>query len=156
MEKIDIVWRIVELVIAIVGASVITRILTIRERIKQEKANAAKMEEEVKTNSIDNIRKTMEEVYRPIIDDLQKAVADARHDAQKACDRVNELEDKVDALEQENRELRRENAAFRDALRDIRPDLVPSKRSENAHNQPRSRNGQFTKRTNQEEGGNEE
>ena len=39
MEKMDIFWRIFELVIAVVGASVLTRILTVRERVKQEKSN---------------------------------------------------------------------------------------------------------------------
>lgn len=34
MEKMDIFWRIVELVIAVVGASVLTRIFTIRERVR--------------------------------------------------------------------------------------------------------------------------
>lgn len=146
----DIFWRIVELVIAVVGASVLTRIFTIRERVRQEKSNTEKADAEAKKEQIDNIRKTMEEVYRPIIEDLQKAVADARADADRACERVNELEDKVDALEKEKRELRRENAELRDILHEIRPDLVPSQRSINAKRQaatqPRGGNGQFVKK----------
>lgn len=150
MEKMDIFWRIAELVIAVVGASVLTRILTIRERVRQEKSNTEKADAEAKKEQIDNIRKTMEEVYRPIIEDLQKACADARADADKACERVNELEDKVDALEKEKRELRRENAELRDILHEIRPDLVPSRRSENARRQAagqdRDASGRFVKK----------
>ena len=150
MEKLDIVWRVAELLIAVVGASLLTRIITIRERVKQEKSNSARADAEAKAEQIENIRKTMEEVYRPIIEDLQKAIADARQDAEKACERVNELEDKVDALEKENRELRRENSALRDVLNEIRPDVVASKRSENlkqrAASMPRSATGQFVKK----------
>lgn len=149
MEKLDFIWRVVEILVAAVGASILTRILTIKQRVKQEEAETSKKEEEVKKDQIDNIRKTMEEVYRPIIEDLQKAVADARSDAERACQRVNELEDKVDALEREKRELRRENDMFREVLQELCPDLVPSKRSvaasRSASNRTRNANGTFAK-----------
>lgn len=121
-----------------------------RAKKRRDQAEANKVEEEAKTSQIDNIRKTMDEVYKPIIDDLKKAIADARQDAERACERVNELEDKVDALEKENRELRRENSALRDVLNEIRPDVVASKRIEGlkqrAASMPRSATGQFVKK----------
>ena len=121
-----------------------------RAKKRLDQAEANKVEEEAKASQIDNIRKTMDEVYKPIIDDLKKAIADARQDAERACERVNELEDKVDALEKENRELRRENSALRDVLNEIRPDVVASKRTENlkqrAASMPRSATGQFVKK----------
>ncbi len=139
-----------------------------RAKKRLDQAEANKVEEEAKASQIDNIRKTMDEVYKPIIDDLKKAIADARQDAERACERVNELEDKVDVLEKENRELRRENSALRDALEkenrelrhensalrdvinEIRPDVVASKRIENlkqrAASMPRSATGQFVKK----------
>lgn len=121
-----------------------------RAKKRRDQAEANKVEEEAKASQIDNIRKTMDEVYKPIIDDLKKAIADARHDAEKACERVNELEDKVDALEKENRELKRENAMLKEIVHEINPELVASKRRESAKRQaseqPRSANGQFTKK----------
>lgn len=121
-----------------------------RAKKRLDQAEANKVEEEAKASQIENIRKTMDEVYKPIIDDLKKAIADARQDAEKACARVNELEDKVDTLEKENRELRRENSALRDILNEIRPDVVASKRSERlkqrAASMPRSATGQFLKK----------
>ena len=77
MEKFDSFYRIVELIIAIVTSAVITRIITIRQRVRQAKSDADKAETEVKTDQIENIRKTMDEVYKPIIEDLRKTAADA-------------------------------------------------------------------------------
>lgn len=121
-----------------------------RAKKRRDQAEVNKAEEEAKASQIDNIRKTMDEVYKPIIDDLKKAIADARHDAEKACERVNELEDKVDALEKENRELKRENAVLKEIVHEISPEVVASKRRENASRQaseqPRSKTGQFVKK----------
>ena len=145
MEKLDSIARIVELIVAIVGASVITRIITIRQRVRQEKAGADKAETEVKSDQIENIRKTLEEVYKPIIEDLKKTAEEARQEASEARKTAREALDKAEALERENRELRRENAELRDAIRVLQPDLVPSRRSENASRQERGRKGQFVK-----------
>lgn len=149
MEKMEIFWRIVELVIAVVGASVLTRILTIRERVKQEKSNTEKADAEAKKEQIDNIRKTMEEVYRPIIEDLQKAVADARADADKACERVNELEEKVDALEKENRKYKRENEALNEKIAELESKVDGTKHPETAKDTTRARDasGRFVKKS---------
>lgn len=149
MEKMDIFWRIAELVIAVVGASVLTRVLTIRERVRQEKSNTEKADAEAKKEQIDNIRKTMEEVYRPIIEDLQKAVADARADADRACERVNELEEKVDALEKENRKYKRENEALNEKINELESKVDGTKRPETAKDTTRVRDasGRFVKKS---------
>ena len=146
MEKLDITARIVELIVAIVGSAVITRILTIRQRVRQEKAVTQKAETEVKADQIENIRKTMDEVYKPIIEDLRKTAADAMAEASEARKKADEAMDKVEALEAENRELRRENGQLREAIREINPDLVPSRRGASASSQARGADGRFIKK----------
>ena len=147
MEKLDIVWRIAELVIAIVSASIITRVLTIRARVRQEKADANKKEEEVKTDQIENIKKIFIDLYQPVIDDLENRL-EGMGDKVDAVENENkELKKEVAELREENGRLRRENEELRDALREIRPDVVPSKRSVNAKNQARGDKGQFIKKT---------
>ena len=146
MEKLDLIYRIGELVIAVVGSAVVTRIITIRQRVRQEKSAADKAEAEAKTDQIENIRKTMDEVYKPIIEDLRKTAADAMAEAGEARKRADEAMDKVEALEKENRELRRENAQLREAIREINPDLIPSQRGASATNQARGKNGRFVKK----------
>lgn len=146
MEKLDIIYRIAELLIAIVGSAIITRIITIRQRVRQEKSAADKAEAEAKTDQIENIRKTMDEVYKPIIEDLRKTAADAMAEASEARRKADEAMDKVEVLEAENRELRRENAQLRDAIREINPDLIPSQRGASATSQARGKNGRFIKK----------
>jgi len=133
MENITpFIARIVELVIAIVSSSVITRTITIRQRVRQEKSAADKAETEVKADQIENIRKTMDDVYKPIIDDLKR--------------QVSELRDEVREVREENERLKDENDQLRDAIREIDPTIVPSKRSVNAQRQTRGANGQFAKK----------
>lgn len=146
MEKLDIVWRIAELIIAIVGASIITRVLTIRARVRQEKADANKKEEEVKTDQIENIKKIMDDLYQPMIDDLKVQVKELKSDVVEVKEENESLKKEVAELKDENARLKKENEELRDALREIRPDVVPSKRSINAQNQVRNNRGQFTKK----------
>ena len=131
MEKIDTFARIVELAVAIVGSAIITRIITIRQRVRQAKSDADKAEAEVKADQIENIRKTMDEVYKPIIDDLKR--------------QVSELRDEVREVREENNRLKDENDELRDAIRELAPDAVPSRRSINAKNQRRNPDGTFAK-----------
>ena len=152
MEKLDIVWKILE-IIGLVGAGIaggwIFTLITIKSKVKQEQAETKKREEEAKTQQIDNIRKTMEEVYRPIIEDLQKACADARADADRACERVNELEEKVDALERENRQLKRENEALKEKVHKIDTEVNGTKPADPAPEttyRRRDASGRFVKK----------
>ena len=149
MEKLDIVWRIGELIVAIVGASIITRILTIRARVRQEKADANKKEEEVKTDQIENIKKVLIDLYQPVIDDLERRLERMGEKVDIVEAENDDLKKRMAELEEENGRLRKENEELRDALREIRPDVVPSKRSINAHNQTRNGKGQFTKKDEQ-------
>lgn len=142
--------QIFELVGAAVAGGWITHLLTIRSRVRQERAGASKAEAEAEENNIENIRKTMDGIYKPMLDDLRQKAVEAMNEAAEARRRADEAMDKVIALEAENRELRRENATLRDAIREINPDLVPSRRSENssrhAANQPRGKGGRFIKK----------
>lgn len=125
-------FRIAELLGTAFAASWITRLLTIKARVRQEKAGASKAEAEAKADEIENIRQTMDAVYKPIIEDLKKQVA--------------ELRGEVRDVRQENERLKAENGELREALREIRPDLVPTRRESNARKQPRKDNGQFRKK----------
>ena len=97
MEKLDTIARIVELVLAVVTSAVITRIITIRQRVRQEHAAADKAEADVKKDQIENIEAIVEKVYKPTIDTLTRQVADLRAE--------------VDAVRKENEELKQEIAA---------------------------------------------
>lgn len=134
----ETIIRIAELIGAVIAGGWITRIITIRARVRQEKAGAAKAEAEADENNIDNIRKTMEEVYKPIIDDLTRQVEALRKE-------VKEVREENEVVLRENRELKQENCDLRDVLRQIRPDLVPSRKSEKARHQSRNANGQFVR-----------
>lgn len=123
--------QIVELIGAAVGGGWISHLFSVRSKIRTEKAGADKAETEVKSDQIENIRKTMDSVYKPIIDDLKAQVA--------------ELRDEVREVRAENERLKDENDQLRDAIRELQPDLLPSKRSDNARRQARGKNGQFTK-----------
>ena len=127
----ETVIQILELFGAAVAASWLTRVLTIKARVRQENSAANKAEAEAKADEIENIRKTMDEVYKPIIEDLKAQIAELN-------EKVNALEERNDALEEENDQLRR-------AVREINPEAVPSKRSVNASNQTRNSRGQFCK-----------
>ena len=138
--------QIAELVGAAVGGGWISHLFSVRSKVRQEKAGADKAETEVKADQIENIRKTMDEVYKPIIDDLRKTADEAMKEAAEARTRANEAMDRVEVLEKENRELRRENDQLRAAIREINPDAMPDRRGENGKAQPRGKNGQFAKK----------
>ena len=124
--------QIAELVGAAVGGGWISHLFSVRSKVRQEKAGADKAETEVKADQIENIRKTMDDVYKPIIDDLKR--------------QVSELRNEVREVREENERLKDENDQLRDAIREIDPNIVPSRRSVNAQRQTRGANGQFAKK----------
>ena len=124
--------QIAELVGAAVGGGWISHLFSVRSKVRQEKAGADKAETEVKADQIENIRKTMDDVYKPIIDDLKR--------------QVSELRNEVREVREENERLKDENDQLRDAIREIDPNIVPSRRSVNAQRQARGANGQFAKK----------
>lgn len=131
----------------LVGAAIlggwVSRVLTIRERIKIEKANAKKVEQEAKSDQIENIEKMVEKAYKPIIEDLTNKVQTLTEKVNALETLNDEMKDKIDVLEDENKTLR-------SIVHEVRPDIVPSQRSINAKRQaatrPRGNNGQFVKK----------
>ena len=123
--------QIGELVGAAILGGWISRILTIRSRVRQENAGASKAEAETKANQIENIEALVEKVYKPTIEQLTA--------------RVEKLQEEVERLRDDNNRLKDENDQLRDAIREIAPDAVPSKRSVNASNRRRNPDGTFAK-----------
>ncbi len=146
MEKLDVIWRIVEILVAVVGASVLTRFLTIKERVKQEKSNSEKADAEAKAEQIENVKKVFLDLYQPVIDDLERRLERMGDKVESVEEENGQLKKEMAELKEENSRLRKENEELRDALREIRPDVVPSRRSINAQNQTRNDKGQFVKK----------
>lgn len=124
-----------------IAASWITRILTIRARVRQEKADADKKEEDVKSDQIDNIERLVEKVYKPTIETLENQVKELRWEVAQ----VRQENARVIA---ENDELKTQNKQYRMVILELRPDLItekPSRRGENAKSQPRNPDGTFAK-----------
>lgn len=121
------------------AASWLTRILTIRSRVRQEKAGAAKAETEVKADQIENIEKMMEKAYTPIIKGLTDQV-------QKLQEKVDKLEKEKDEKDQRIEELENEVRQLRAAMREINPDSIPSRRGANGKNALRNPDGTFAKK----------
>ena len=127
----------------LVGAAIlggwISRILTIRSRVRQENAGASKAEAEAKADQIDNIEKMVEKAYKPIIEDLTRQITTLQEKVEKLESEKDAQNERIDELEAENRKLRL-------AVREVNPDLVPSLRGENGKSAPRSKDGRFVKR----------
>jgi len=142
----ETVWRILEFLLAATAGGILSRILTIRARVKAENAGAAQAEAEAKAIQIENIRKIVDEIYEPAFQNLKKTVQELRDEVSEVRKENNDLRDEIRAIKEENEKLRSENENLRRAIREINPEVIPSKRSENAKNQPRGNNGQFTKK----------
>lgn len=137
----ELLLRLAELFGTAVAASWITRILTIRARVRQEKAGADKAETEVKADQIDNIERLVEKVYKPTIETLENQVKELRWE-------VTQLRQENARVIAENEELKLQNKQYRKVILELRPDLIPEKitrRGENAKSQPRNPDGTFAK-----------
>lgn len=135
----ELLLRLAELFGTAVAASWVTRILTIRARVRQEQADADKKEEEVKSDQIDNIERMVEKAYKPIIKDLTEQI-------QRLQAKVDKLEEDKDRQNERIDELEEENRTLRSVLREARPDLVPSRRGQNGKKAPRSEDGKFVRK----------
>lgn len=163
----ETLWRILEFLLAATAGGLLSRLLTIRARVKSENANAAQAEAEAKAVQIENIRKIVDEIYEPAFKNLNKTVSELRAEVEQVRDEKAKLreefaqmKDEYDDLKEDYAQLKEdhgklkedyeklaiENENFRRAIREINPEAIPSKRSENAQSQPRNGNGQFTKR----------
>ena len=141
MENLDFLIRIAELLGTAFAASWLTRLLTIRSRVRQENAGADKAEQDVKSDQIDNIEKLVEKVYKPTIETLEEQVKTLRWE-------VGELRKENARVIQENEQLKAENTRYRKVIFELRPDLVtdkPDRRGENGRSQARNADGRFPK-----------
>lgn len=120
----ETIIRIAELLGAAIAAGWITRIITIRSRVRQEEAEANKAETAVKADQIENLEATIKKVYDPIIERL--------------TDRVKSLEGELEKLRNENAVLKQENQELREEV-----DLLRSQAL--FRNTNRSRDGKFAK-----------
>ncbi|MBQ6762315.1 MAG: hypothetical protein IJP49_06145, partial [Bacteroidales bacterium] len=102
--------QILEMLGTAITASWLTRILTIRARVRQENAAAKKGETEVRADQIENIEKMMEKAYNPIIEGLTKQIKNLQ-------EKVDKLEKEKDAKDQRIEELESEVLQLRKAIR---------------------------------------
>ena len=140
---------IITAVIAALGGGGLGSVIGWRAKKRQETAEAAKAEQEAKSDQIENIEKMVEKAYKPIIEDLTRQIKNLQSKIEKLEGekdtknrRIDELEERVDELEDENRQLRI-------ALRRVSPDSVPSLRGLNGKMAPRNQNGTFSKKEEQ-------
>lgn len=125
-----------------IAASWLTRILTIRSRVRQEKAGAAKAETEVRADQIDNIERLVEKAYKPTIETLENRVKELSWE-------VEQLRAGNAKILARNEELEAQNATYRKIILELRPDLIPERpdrRGENGKTAPRDGKGHFIKR----------
>ena len=135
--------EIITTVIAALGGGGLGSVIGWRAKKRQETAEAAKTEQEVKSDQIENIEKMVEKAYKPIIEDLTRQIKALQ-------EKVEKLEAEKDAQDERIDELVAENRALRRLVSEVRPDVVlPSKRSENAKKQARGDKGQFVKKEDQ-------
>lgn len=121
----EAIIKIAELLGAAIAASWITRILTIRSRVRQENADADKAETEVKADQIDNLEATIKKVYDPIIERL--------------TNQINQLSGEMERLRQENATLKAENQELRREVDRLNSQAL-------FRNTNRSRDGKFAPR----------
>ena len=127
----------------LVGAAIlggwVSRVLTIRSRVRQENAGAAKAETEVKADQIENIEKMLQKAYTPIIDGLTEQI-------NKLQAKVDKLEKEKDQKDQRIEELEKEVKQLRQAVREVCPESIPSRRGENGRTALRDEKGHFIKK----------
>lgn len=134
--------QILEMLGTAIAASWLTRILTIRSRVRQEKAGAAKAETEVRADQIDNIERLVEKAYKPTIETLENRVKELSWE-------VEQLRAGNAKILARNEELEAQNATYRRIILELRPDLIPERidrRGENGKTAPRDERGHFVKR----------
>ena len=138
--------KIAELVGSAIIGGWLSRILTIRSRVRQENANASKAETAAKKEQLEIIQELVDSIYKPTIEDLKKDVQDLRKEVHDVREENEKLKNEVSEVRRENAQLREENTKLRRAIREISPSSLPSERGTNAATQPRTKNGHFAKK----------
>lgn len=131
--------EIITTVIAALGGGGIGSLIGWSAKKRQENAEAAKTETEVKGDQIENIEKLVEKAYKPIIEDLTRQIKTLQEKVEKLEAEKDEKDQRIDELEHEVRQLRA-------ALREACPESIPSQRGENGKNAPRSKDGRFARK----------
>lgn len=130
--------EIITTVIAALGGGGLGSVIGCRAKKRQETAEAAKTEQEARSDQIENIEKMVEKAYKPIIEDLTRQIKALQEKVEKLESEKDAQNERIDELEAENRKLRA-------ALKEVSPDSIPSQRGDNGKTAPRSKNGRFTK-----------
>lgn len=138
--------QLLELFGTAVAASWLTRILTIRSRVRQEGAQATKAEAEAKKEQIEIIQQLVDDIYKPTIEDLKQDVRDLRMEVKEVREENARLKNEVEQVRAENALLKDENTKLHKAIREISPDALPSLRGSNSVGQPRTKDGKFAKK----------
>ena len=146
MTALEIIQFIIDALVVIIGGGWLIKLLTVKSRVNKEKAESDITVEEAKEKQVDNVKKIVDDIYMPAIENLKTMVEGLRQDVKSVKDENASLKKRMAELEEENGRLKKENEELRDALREIRPDVVPSRRSINATNQNRNEKGQFSKK----------
>ena len=94
MVNLENIGRIAEVIGVAIGSSWLTHILTVRSRVRKEKADAAKAETEVEADKIANLRKVIDDAYRPIIQDLKDEIADLKQKVEDQQVEMTEIKTK--------------------------------------------------------------
>lgn len=130
---------IITAVAAALGGGGLGSIVGWRAKKRQETAEAAKTETEVKGDQIENIEKMMEKAYNPIIEGLTEQIKKLQVKVDKLEREKDEKDQRIDELESEVRQLRK-------ALREVCPESIPSRRGENGKKAQRNPDGTFAKK----------
>ena len=130
--------EIITTVIAGLGGGGLGSVIGWRAKKRQETAEAAKTEQEVKSDQIENIEKMVEKAYKPIIEDLTRQIKTLQEKVEKLESEKDAQNERIDELEAENRKLRA-------ALREKVPGSIAAQRGDNGKTAPRSKDGRFTK-----------
>lgn len=149
----ETIIKIAELMGAAIAASWITRILTIRSRVRQENAGAAKAETAVKADQIENLEATINKVFDPIIERLTGQVNQLSAKVEKVEAENAALKEGQERLREENAFLKegqarllKENAALKAENQELRREVDRLNSQALFRNTNRSRDGKFAPR----------
>ena len=98
--------QIAELIGSAVVGGWVSRLLTIKSRVRQEGAQATKAESEAKKEQIEIIQKLVDDIYKPTIEDLKQDVRDLRVE-------VREVREENAKLKEENTQLHLRSLSLR-------------------------------------------
>ena len=90
------IGEIITTVIAALGGGGLGSVIGWRAKRRQETADAAKTETEVKGDQIENIEKLVEKAYKPIIEDLTRQIKNLQEKVEKLDTEKDEQNVRID------------------------------------------------------------